>query len=100
LIVNGTVDDVMVQARTERVLNIQVGGRPQHEAADLLSGMTEVESVNQKSGVLIVKLNSMSISHSKLAQKLIEEGFELMLFKEEEINLETAFMHLTKGITS
>jgi methyl-accepting chemotaxis protein len=60
----------------------------------------EVETVDQRAGILIVKLKRPDIRHSALAQNLIEEGFELMLFKEEEINLETAFMHLTKGITS
>jgi ABC-2 type transport system ATP-binding protein len=100
LIVNGTVEDVMTQARTERILHIQVAGRPQHEAADLLISREEVETVDLRGGVLIVKLKRPDIRHSALAQNLIEEGFELMLFKEEEINLETAFMHLTKGITS
>ena len=100
LIVNGTVEDVMTQARTERILHIQVAGRPQQEAADLLEGRDEVETVDQRAGILIVKLKRPDIRHSALAQNLIEEGFELMLFKEEEINLETAFMHLTKGITS
>jgi len=100
LIVNGTVEDVMTQARTERILNIQVAGRPQTEAADLLAKRGEVESVDHRAGVLVVKLKSPDMRHSVLAQHLIEEGFELILFKEEEINLETAFMHLTKGITS
>ena len=27
-------------------------------------------------------------------------GYDLSMFKEDEINLKTAFMHLTKGITS
>jgi ABC-2 type transport system ATP-binding protein len=40
------------------------------------------------------------ITYGFLAQRLIENGFELTLFREDEINLETAFMHLTKGITS
>ena len=77
-----------------------MAGRPQQEAADLLERRDEVETVDQRAGILIVKLKRPDIRHSALAQNLIEEGFELMLFKEEEINLETAFMHLTKGITS
>ena len=35
-----------------------------------------------------------------LVPRLLEQGFDITLFKEDEINLETAFMHLTKGITS
>ena len=49
---------------------------------------------------LLVKLNEGINQYSFLANRLIEQGYELTLFKEDEINLETAFMHLTKGITS
>ena len=31
---------------------------------------------------------------------LVQSGLRLTLFKEDEINLETAFMALTKGITA
>jgi ABC-2 type transport system ATP-binding protein len=59
-----------------------------------------VENVQDKNGVLIVKLNEGINQYGFLANRLVEQGFELTLFKEDEINLETAFMHLTKGITS
>jgi len=48
----------------------------------------------------VVKLNEGVHEYGFLASRLINQGFELTLFKEDEINLETAFMHLTKGITS
>jgi ABC-2 type transport system ATP-binding protein len=31
---------------------------------------------------------------------LIDAGYKLTVFKEDEINLETAFLALTKGITA
>jgi len=99
LLVNGEVTDVMKQVRTDIVLNIAVAER-MTDAAGLLEGQPEVESVQDKNGVLVVKLNEGIIQYSFLANRLIEQGYELTLFKEDEINLETAFMHLTKGITS
>jgi ABC-2 type transport system ATP-binding protein len=99
LLVNGEVTDVMKQVRTDIVLNIAVAER-MTDAAGLLEGQPEVESVLDKNGVLVVKLNEGIIQYSFLANRLIEQGYELTLFKEDEINLETAFMHLTKGITS
>ncbi len=99
LIVNGAVTDVMKQVRTELVLNIAVADGTD-AAATLLEGQPEVESVDEKNGLLIVKLHEGVLRHGVLAQRLIENGFELTTFKEDEINLETAFMHLTKGITS
>ncbi len=99
LLVNGEVTEVMRQVRTDIVLNINVADRLA-DAANLLEGQPEVENVQDKNGVLIVKLNEGVNQYGFLANRLIEQGFELTLFKEDEINLETAFMHLTKGITS
>ncbi len=99
LLVNGAVVDVMKQVRTDIVLNIAVSDRLT-DAANMLEGQPEVETVQDKNGVLIVKMNEGVTQYGFLANRLIEQGFELTLFKEDEINLETAFMHLTKGITS
>ena len=99
LLVNGEVSEVMRRVRTDIVLNIAVSGR-MTDAANLLENQPEVDSVQDKNGVLVVKLNEGINQYSFLANRLIEQGYELTLFKEDEINLETAFMHLTKGITS
>jgi ABC-2 type transport system ATP-binding protein len=99
LLVNGEVTEVMRQVRTDIVLNIAVSER-MPDAANMLEGQPEVEAVQDKNGVLVVKLNEGINQYGFLANRLIEQGFELTLFKEDEINLETAFMHLTKGITS
>jgi ABC-2 type transport system ATP-binding protein len=99
LLVNGEVSEVMKQVRTDIVLNIAVSERLT-DAAGMLESQPEVESVQDKNGVLIVKLNEGVNQYGFLANRLVEQGYELTLFKEDEINLETAFMHLTKGITS
>ncbi|MGA2703362.1 MAG: ABC transporter ATP-binding protein [Isosphaeraceae bacterium] len=99
LLVNGAVTDVMKQVRSDIVLNIAVSNRIT-DAANTLENQPEVESVQDKNGVLVVKLNEGVHEYGFLASRLINQGFELTLFKEDEINLETAFMHLTKGITS
>jgi ABC-2 type transport system ATP-binding protein len=99
LLVNGPVIDVMRQVRTDVVLNIAVSER-MTDAANLLENQPEVDTVQDKNGVLVVKLNEGVNQYGFLANRLIEQGYDLTLFKEDEINLETAFMHLTKGITS
>jgi ABC-2 type transport system ATP-binding protein len=99
LLVNGEVTEVMKRVRTDVVLNVHVAERLR-EAADLLEAQAEVEAVDEKNGVLIVKLRPGVLQYSFLASRILENGFELTMFKEDEINLETAFLHLTKGITS
>ena len=99
LLINDKVSEVMKQVRTDIVLNIAVTDR-MTDAANMLENQPEVEHVQDKNGVLVVKLNEGVNQYGFLANRLIEQGYDLTLFKEDEINLETAFMHLTKGITS
>ncbi|RMG42069.1 MAG: ABC transporter ATP-binding protein [Planctomycetota bacterium] len=98
LIVDGYVEEVMRKARQRILLHIRV--REGAEAAGrLLEQMDEVESVSQnRDGTLCVTLRTGVDDYSRLPARLIEAGFALTLFREEEVNLETAFMELTKGL--
>jgi ABC-2 type transport system ATP-binding protein len=69
-------------------------------AAQALEGHPSVERIETRKGLLVVTLVPDVADYSPLATLLVERGFKLSLFKEEEMNLETAFMALTKGITS
>jgi ABC-2 type transport system ATP-binding protein len=111
LIVNTDVADVMKQVRQQTVLKVAVAerdGKTLDGAAELLSALPQVESVerpaqpgpNQPSSALTVTLRAESQDPSDIARALFEAGYALTLLKEDEINLETAFMTLTQGITS
>jgi ABC-2 type transport system ATP-binding protein len=97
LLVNGAVSDVMKQVRTKVVLNIGVVDGTEG-AADLLSRHEHVESVDQRDGHLVVTLKDEAPDYSFIPTLLLEKGYRIRMFKEEEMNLETAFMHLTKGV--
>lgn len=98
LFVNGKVGEVMQQVRKAIILNIKVL-KDQPRAAKLLQQMDVVDSVSEnKEGVLIVTLNHGVHDYSEIPSQLIADGFKLILFREEELNLETAFMELTKGL--
>jgi ABC-2 type transport system ATP-binding protein len=45
-----------------------------------------------------VALRDGMTDYTFIPQLLLQHGFQLTLLKEEEVNLETAFMRLTKGI--
>ena len=97
LLVNGAVTDVMKQVRTKVVLNIGVVERLD-KAGELLAAHEHVESVEPRDGHLVVTLKDETPEYSFINALLIEQGYRVNLFKEEEMNLETAFMHLTKGV--
>lgn len=100
LLVNADVAEVMRRVRRQAVLKVAVAGPPD-EAARLLEGHPLVESVAaDPAGVLAVTLKPEAQDFSDLATQLILAGQKLTMFKEDEINLETAFMEITKGITA
>ncbi len=99
LIVNANVADVMRQVRRQTVLCIRVAG-DLAPAAKLLDGHELVESVEPDKDYLKVTLADGQQDYSDLATALVAAGHKLTLLKEDELNLETAFMALTKGITS
>jgi ABC-2 type transport system ATP-binding protein len=99
LLVNADVGEVMRQVRMQTVLNVAVVADTAR-AVKLLESHPQVESVETRGEVLVVTLKSGAHDYSELATMLIQAGLKLSLFKEDEINLETAFMALTKGITS
>ena len=98
LIVDGNVKDVMKKARQRIMLNIRVRDRVD-DAAKLMEQCDTVESVNIAAGQLLeVSLKAEVEDYSDLPTALINGGFAMTLFREEEVNLETAFMELTKGL--
>ena len=99
LLVNANVSDVMKQVRQRTLLNVGVT-KDAEKAAKILEQSTLVEGVELRDGILYVTLKENVEDYSELASTLIERGYRLNLFKEDEINLETAFMALTKGITA
>ena len=96
---NGTVSDLMKQIRRQTRLQIAVVGDLE-PAARLMEQSTLVENVDLGDGYIAVTLAENVADYSELPTVLIDAGFKLTLFKEDELNLETAFMALTKGVTA
>jgi ABC-2 type transport system ATP-binding protein len=99
LLVNARVDDVMKQVRRQVVLWIGVSA-DLDRAAKLLSQHQSVETVEPRDNLLYVTLKEGVTDYTDLPTMLVSHSLKLTLFREEELNLETAFMKLTKGITS
>lgn len=101
LIVDGYVDEVMRKARQQIMLQIRVKeqqGKSMEKAAALLEQHELVSKVEIVKGTIDATLKSDTFDYSPLPTLLISEGYQLTLFREEEVNLETAFMSLTKGL--
>jgi ABC-2 type transport system ATP-binding protein len=99
MLFNGAVSDLMKLIRQRTVLNVGVVGNPE-PVARLLENNSLVESVDLRDGQIRVTLAEKVADYSDLPSLVIDAGYKLTRFQEEEINLETAFMALTKGITA
>ncbi len=99
LLVNADVDEVMRRVRHQVVLWIGVQSDVDR-AARLLQDSPSVESLEARDGLLRATLRDQVTDYSDLPTLLVQNGLRLTLFREEEMNLETAFMALTKGITA
>jgi ABC-2 type transport system ATP-binding protein len=97
LLYSGPVSDIVRRARTGTVLHVGVAEN-QEQAAALLSQQEAIESVNINNGIMEVSIRTGTSDWSFVPQRLVQAGFRLTLLKEEEVNLETAFMRLTKGL--
>ncbi len=95
--VNAAVAEVLRQVRDQVVLNIRVANDTDG-AAKLLEQQPAVESVRLDHHKIVVTLQKGVEEYSDLPTALISAGYQLRLFSEEEVNLESAFMALTKGM--
>jgi ABC-2 type transport system ATP-binding protein len=95
--VNATVADVLRQVRERIVLHIAVTG-DQSAAAKQLEQSGLVDQIAANHEQLTVTLKPGIEDYTDLSALLIQAGHKIKLFREEEINLESAFMALTKGL--
>ena len=85
----------MRQVRQHIVLHIRVREN-QERAAAIIASHPDVDEVENQGTRLQVRLRSGVTDFSHLANVLIQEGLRLTAFHEDELNLEAAFMALTK----
>ena len=104
LVFSGTVGEIMSRASVGQIVHITVEDRAE-EAARLLGGVNGIISVDllQEDGLNRIDLTidpASGLPISELPNRLIAQGFRLSSMHQEKVNLETAFMRLTKGLVS
>jgi len=95
--VNASVAEVMKQVKQKTTLLVAVAG-DNDAAGKVLEEAEIIESIESRVDHLLVTLKKEAEDYSDLPTMLIQAGHKITLFREEEINLESAFMALTKGM--
>ncbi len=104
MLFSGSVEEIMRRASMGQVVHITVDDR--HElAAQLLAkvkGITKVDvAAHNGTTRLDITIDPASgLVVSELPSRLIAQGFRISSMMPEQVNLETAFMRLTKGLVA
>ena len=96
LLACGNVQDLLAQVRGRPTVRIRVAGSPE-AAAKALERCPEAAAVTVKDGEVVVALADGIPDGSALAARLVTDGHGLVSLREQEVNLETAFLELTRG---
>ena len=98
---NATKAEVIRMVREHTVLVVQPAKRDQlSEISKLLSEHAKVQGCEMGDDAIRVVLKREVEDYSDLPKLLIENGIDLRQFSEEELDLESAFMALTKGTST
>jgi len=97
LLFHGSLQEILRRVKTGTKMHIRIVEQ-QDLAAMMLEKTRGVKEVTQQDGELIVELERQTHDFSPIAQLLLKNNFKIREIREEEVNLETAFMRLTKGV--
>tara|TARA_B100001059_G_scaffold169484_1_gene169350 strand:- start:361 stop:1314 length:954 start_codon:yes stop_codon:yes gene_type:complete len=104
LIFSGDVSEAMKKAELGANVIIEVESRPEEAAALLreVQGVTLVEEADAELGTAnrlrVVTDPDAGLPISELAARLVAQGFRITELRREQVDLEKAFMRLTRGI--
>lgn len=104
LLFSGEVSEAMAQAQLGFMVIVGVEARTE-DAAELLRTVEGVDKVELNTTAeeprIEVMINPESgLPISDLAGRLVAQGFRINELRREQVNLETAFMRLTRGVVS
>ncbi len=97
MLFQGSVQEAVRRARIGTVVHVTTPD-DSARAAEVLAGLPAVDTVQPRDGRLVVTLTSDTNDFSFIASAMLQNNLRIQEIKQEEVNLETAFMHLTRGI--
>ncbi len=97
LVFSGPVEDILRRVRRAGIVHVKLR-EGNDRALPIISDHPHVAKVQTiDGGVIEVELKEDAPDYTFLPQLLVEKGFKLLVVREEEVNLEDAFMKVTKG---
>jgi ABC-2 type transport system ATP-binding protein len=91
------VAEALRRARVGTIVHV-ITPDDQERARLVLSELPGVHVAQMQDGMLVLNLDAETSDFSFIARAMLENKLRVQEIKQEEVNLETAFMRLTKGI--
>lgn len=96
LVFQGPVSEALRRARVGAVVHVVTPDDPE-KARQLLVSLRGVRSAEIQHGAVVLTLEGQTADLSPIARVMLDNNLRIRELKEEEVNLETAFLRLTKG---
>lgn len=97
LLYKGSISEIVRRTRMGTTVELKVGER-QAEAMAVVQQLEPVASVTNDNGYVRVTMKQEMHDFGFLAHAILQAKLPLQEIREEQVNLETAFMRFTKGI--
>ena len=97
LVYQGSVSEALRRARVGTVVHV-ITPDSQERACTVLGALDGVQSAEVRDGMVVLTLAGETRDFSPIARAMLANDLRIHEIKQEEVNLETAFMRLTKGI--
>jgi ABC-2 type transport system ATP-binding protein len=99
LVAEGSLNDIFRQLSLRRVVHVQLAGNLDG-IAERVRELPGVDTVEQQTDRLAIRLREDELQVEDLHAAIVEAGGRIRMFQPEAMDMETAFMKLTEGITA
>jgi len=99
LVAEGSLNDIFAQLSLKRVVHAQILGLSPELVRDIAS-ITGVDGVDEQADRVAIRLREDELAVEDLHTELVKLGAKLRMFQPEAMDMETAFMKLTEGVTA
>lgn len=99
LVAEGSLNEIFAQLSLKRVVHVQVV-KPKQELVDDILKLPGIDSAELQTDRVAIRLREDELAVEDLHSELVNLGCKIRMFQPEAMDMETAFMKLTEGVTA
>jgi ABC-2 type transport system ATP-binding protein len=99
IVAEGSLEDIFRQLALRRVVHVQLSNNA-NGLADLIRAIPGVDSLDVQTDRLAIRIREDELAIEDLHAGIVNLGARIRMFQPEAMDMETAFMKLTEGVTA